>query len=158
MALCVSLSHRIYMKNQLDYSQRQLVWLTVLLLLLAIKTSAQKRQPLILPLRRDYNSAKQIECPTCGLRNVHGPAGTSVLDCKRFYVKHEIASNLNGEENNLKDINNLSPSFKCKCNYTSVNNKKQCNSKSHEDVYEIGQPEVSGDCLVAHVGMAIRGK
>ncbi len=137
-------------------SQHQLpLTLLLFILLLFTKPSTQNNNRHLFINKINQPTDRRIDCPTCGLRGQHGPAGTSILECKRFYVNHGNINNNNINEN-PNDISGLLPSYKCTCNYTSVN-KKECSSKSNEHLYEFGQPQVHGDCLVAHVGMAIRG-
>jgi len=81
-------------------------------------------------------------------------AGSSILNCKRFFVNHGNDQNNNNQDPN--DTGGLLPSYKCTCNYTTVN-KKECGSKFDQQDHEFGQPRVHGECLVAHVGMAISG-
>lgn len=123
-------------------ASRQLVLLTVLLSYVA-STRAQSN----LIAFKEHKAAKptQIACPTCGLKASDPLPGTSSLECERYFSKTQIK---------LDDYNKIPlPSYRCKCNYTHIENKNDCGTnRRNEDSFP-----VTGDCLVAHVGMAIRG-
>ena len=107
-----------------------------------------------------------IKCPTCGVTRFSKSilandqlAGTSSLECRR--IMNDVA-----KKTSL-------PSFKCRCKYANVH-ENECASNliadsNDYDMKHLNQTiveqmdlkeepsMVSGDCLVAYVGMAIRG-
>lgn len=121
----------------------------LILLLLAVSLSVQWKQQIRKGSRTPRIKSLGIDCPSCGLRSKPEALGTSNLECQRFYIKHKHNSNND-------ELNSLLPSYNCKCKYKYVD-KKSCGSRGQQND-EIESSEVSGDCLVAHVGMAVRGK
>ncbi len=126
---------------------RQLVLLTVLTNYVSFSSALTslidvKENPVT--SNNNNNKPSQITCPPCGIRSSDSMPGTSTLECERFYTKKQIK---------LDDYNRIPlPSFKCKCNYTRIHKNDCGTSRQNENSFP-----VSGECLVAHVGMAVRG-
>ena len=146
-SLCLSLGFQVYMKTTLESNSRLGLLICLLLVICNTESLVNHKQQHNVGFKVD----KQITCPVCGLRSKDGIIGTSILRCEQFYAPHSRTLTNNGDSSRL-------PSFKCNCNYSYVN-KRRCSSDDAILGPNTGQNKnVEGECLVAHVGMAIQGK
>lgn len=74
--------------------------------------------------------------------------GTSKLTCKRLNLEPRMKN-----ENKIK----LLKSYKCQCDFIKTP-MDTCNSNSSNNINNNNhQSRIKGDCLLVHVGMAVRG-